>query len=137
MTRIGFIVVYSSGHRADATNIGASELRHSHRAKGWRDIGFHYVIKRDGSVEKGRPDVQPGAHEPRINSHSLAICLVGGASGDTYAPAQLAALAALAARLHAEHPNAIVLGHRDVPGVRSDVPGFDVPAWWADQKETP
>src|SRR3546814_2590860 len=59
-------------------NIGASDIRQWHRAKGWRDIGYHYVIKRDGTVEKGRPDDQPGAHEPRLNARSIAVCLVGG-----------------------------------------------------------
>src|SRR3546814_4556433 len=106
-------------------NIGASDIRQWHRAKGWRDIGYHYVIKRDGTVEKGRPDDQPGAHEPRINARSIAVCLVGGSppigsaeykkglGENNYTPAQWASLKTLVTSLHVKHPKAEVLGHRD------------------------
>lgn len=143
MLRIGFIVIHCSATPATAVNVDAAEIRRWHRQKGWRDIGYHYVIKRDGTVEKGRPDDQPGAHEPRINSHSIAICLVGGSppngskeakaglGENNYTPAQWASLAKLVISLHAKHPTAVVLGHRDVPGVRKACPSFDAKAWWA------
>src|SRR3546814_10318875 len=72
MTRIEFIAIDCSATPAGGKhdNIGASDIRQWHRAKGWRGIGYHYVIKRDGSVEKGRADDQPGAHDPRINARS-------------------------------------------------------------------
>ena len=131
MTRIGFIAVYHWPLPADAAeSFGAAEIRHRHRSQGWRDIGFHYVIRRDGTTDKGRPDVQPGAHDPRINSHSIAICLTGT---DPFDPSQLAELRQLVTRLTAEHPAAAVIGRRDIPGVRTDEPGFDVAAWWASQ----
>src|SRR3546814_15181327 len=97
-------------------NIGASDIRLWHRAKGWRDIWYHYVIKRDGTVEKGRPDDQPGAHEPRINARSIAVCLVGGSppigsaeykkglGENNYTPAQWASLKTLDPRIHVKHP---------------------------------
>jgi N-acetylmuramoyl-L-alanine amidase len=141
MTRIGFIAIHCSATPA-TMNWGASEIRQLHRSKGWRDIGYHYVIKRDGTIEKGRPDDQPGAHEPKINAQSIAICLVGGspptntpeykrgAGENNYTPAQWASLKQLVTRLHAKHPAAVVLGHRDVPGVRKACPSFDAQAWW-------
>lgn len=142
MTRIGFIAIHCSA-TPSTMNIGATEIRQWHRAKGWRDIGYHYVIKRDGTVEKGRADNIPGAHEPRINSQSIAICLVGGSppngspearkglGENNYTDAQWAALETLVKALHAKHPNAVVLGHRDVEGVRKACPSFDVKPWWA------
>lgn len=143
MTRVGFIAVHCSATPATATTVDAAEIRRWHRAKGWRDIGYHYVIKRDGTVEKGRADNVPGAHEPRINSHSIAICLIGGSppagsaeakkglGENNYTPDQWASLLTLVGTLHAKHPSAVVLGHRDVPGVRKACPSFDVKAWWA------
>lgn len=143
MTRIGFIAVHCSATPATAVNVDAAEIRRWHRQKGWRDIGYHYVIKRDGTIEKGRADDIPGAHEPKINSHSLAICLVGGSppigspearkglGENNFTDPQWASLAKLVKQLHAKHPSAVVLGHRDVPGVRKACPSFDVKAWWA------
>nr|WP_294850074.1 N-acetylmuramoyl-L-alanine amidase [uncultured Sphingomonas sp.] len=143
MTRIGFIAIHCSATPATSVNVDAAEIRRWHRAKGWRDIGYHYVIKWDGTVEKGRADTIPGAHEPKINSNSLAICLVGGSppigskehkaglGEDNYTDAQWASLKTLVNDLHAKHPAAVVLGHRDVPGVRKACPSFDVKVWWA------
>lgn len=142
MTRIGFIAIHCSATPSSAVNIDAAEIRRWHRQKGWRDIGYHYVVKRDGAVEKGRPDDMPGAHEPRINSHSIAICLVGGSpptgsreakkglGENNYTPAQWASLETLVRRLHALHPKAEVIGHRDVPGVAKACPSFEVSSWW-------
>lgn len=148
MTRIDFLAVHCSATPAGGKHekIGAADIRHWHRAQGWRDIGYHYVIKRDGTVEKGRPDDMPGAHEPRINNRSIAICLVGGAppagseahrkglGENNFTPAQFAALQRLLRDLHEKHPTAEVLGHRDVPGVRKACPSFDVRGWWATNK---
>lgn len=145
LTRVDFLAVHCSATPADAKheNIDAAEIRRWHRAKGWRDIGYHFVIKRNGAVEPGRPVDQPGAHEPRINNRSLAVCLVGGApplgsaaskaglGENNYTPAQFASLVTLLRELKAKHPAAEVLGHRDVPGVRKACPSFDVRPWWA------
>lgn len=112
-----------------------------HRKKGWLDIGYHYVIKRDGTVEKGRPDTQVGAHEPKINRISLGICLIGGSpplnspafkrgeGENNFTPAQFKALAGLLRKLKGAHPNAEIIGHRDVPGVAKACPSFSVKDW--------
>jgi len=144
LTRVNFIAIHCSATPNDAShqNIDAATIRRWHLAKGWADIGYHYVIKRDGTVEKGRADNVPGAHEPRINACSLAICLVGGSpplgskeekaglGENNYTDAQWASLTKLVTELHAKHPAAVVLGHRDVPGVRKACPAFDAKPWW-------
>lgn len=146
MTRIDYLAVHCSATPADR-DIDVNDIRRWHRERGWRDIGYHYVITRDGEVQKGRPDDMVGAHEPKINRSSIAVCLVGGsppigsaeyrrgAGEDNFTPAQRAALADLLERLHTAHPNATVLGHRDVPGVRKACPSFDVKQWWAGVKQ--
>jgi len=145
LTRIDFIAIHCSATPA-TSDIGAADIRRWHRAQGWRDIGYHYVIRRDGTIEKGRPDDMPGAHEPKINSRSLSVCLVGGSppvgspahkkglGEDNFTDAQWASLKKLVTELHRKHPKAEVLGHRDVPGVRKACPSFDARAWWAANK---
>ncbi len=145
MTRIDFIAIHCSATPATA-DIDAAEIRRWHRGQGWRDIGYHYVIKRDGTIEKGRDPKTPGAHEPKINARSLAICMVGGSpkvdspehkkglGEDNYTDAQWASLKKLVTELHLKHPAAEVLGHRDVPGVRKACPSFDTRKWWAANK---
>lgn len=142
MTNIDFLAVHCAATPATA-DVGAAEIRRWHRQRGFRDIGYHYVIRRDGTVEKGRSDTTPGAHERKINRCSLAVCLVGGSppvgspehrkglGENNFTDAQFKALAELLHKLKAKHPDAEVLGHRDVPGVAKACPSFDVRSWWA------
>lgn len=59
--------------------IGAAEIRRWHvDGNGWSDIGYHYVIKRDGTIEPGRPLDIPGAHVKGHNATTIGICYVGG-----------------------------------------------------------
>lgn len=146
MNRIDFIAVHCSATPATADKVDVNTIRRWHREQGWRDIGYHYVITRTGEIQKGRPENQPGAHEKRINRCSIAICLVGGSppigspehrkglGENNFTPAQMASLETLVKQLHAKHPKAEVLGHRDVPGVRKACPSFDVKPWWESVK---
>lgn len=115
-------------------DIGVEKIREWHTAKGWSDVGYHYVIKRDGTVEKGRADNMPGAHVEGYNSVSLGICLVGGVNTklqpeDNFTPAQWASLTNLVRTLHTTYPTAKIQGHRDFPGVSKACPSFDVAKW--------
>lgn len=116
-------------------DIGVEEIRRWHMQKGWSDVGYHYVIRRDGTVEKGRPDHIPGAHARGYNRYSLGICLVGGVKKGTtkaeanFTPAQYLSLQTLLEELSTEYPDAEILGHRDLPGVNKACPSFDVREW--------
>lgn len=143
MARIDTLCVHCSATPAGGKheNINAADIRSWHRGRGWRDIGYHYVITRDGTLEKGRPDDMPGAHEPKINRSSISVCLVGGApplgsrahkrglGENNFTPAQFETLRELLEELHEAHPDAKIIGHRDVPGVRKACPSFDVGEW--------
>ena len=60
-----------------------TEIRKWHvEDNGWDDVGYHYIIKRDGTVEVARAEAFQGAHAPAVNSKSIAICLVGGMAED-------------------------------------------------------
>jgi N-acetyl-anhydromuramyl-L-alanine amidase AmpD len=121
-------------------DIGAKEIDRMHRQKGWRRIGYHYVIRRDGKIEPGRPQAEIGAHVEGHNENSLGICLVGGVtrlgkSEDNFTEDQLHSLAVLLQGLKHTFPQAEILGHRDFPKVAKDCPCFDVRDWWKETVE--
>lgn len=136
---VDYLVVHCAATKS-TMDIGATEIRRWHKERGWFDIGYHYVIRRDGDVEKGRPDDQPGAHARGFNHNSLGICLVGGVGKDgktaenNFTPEQFAALAVLLNQLLGFHPHALILGHRDLPNVAKACPSFDVREWWTEQE---
>lgn len=136
---IRHIVVHCS-YTPPSRDVGAVEIRRWHvDERGWQDIGYHYVIRRDGTVEPGRPVEQPGAHARGYNGFSIGICLAGGMAEDDRRPdcnftrPQWAALQALVGRLAAAHPDAAVVGHRDLDPKKA-CPTFDVGAWWGPDK---
>jgi N-acetyl-anhydromuramyl-L-alanine amidase AmpD len=125
--------IHCSATQAKA-DIGVTEITRMHRERGFLTVGYHYVIRRNGKVEKGRPDTAIGAHVQGWNDKSLGICLVGGITKDgkaedNFTLEQYAALAQLLINLRKKFPKATPRGHRDFPNVRKDCPCFDVTAW--------
>lgn len=145
--KVKYLVVHCSATPPNQ-NIGAAEIDRMHRQRGFFKIGYHFVIRRDGTVETGRRLDEIGAHVEGKNSESIGICLVGGvekkghavraANGDlvslvakdNFTLDQKHALAMQLTGLLHQFPNAEVLGHRDFPGVKKDCPCFDVREWW-------
>ncbi|MGO8534157.1 N-acetylmuramoyl-L-alanine amidase [Rhizobium ruizarguesonis] len=100
-------------------DIGAAEIDAMHRQRGFSSIGYHYVIRRDGTVESGRPETEVGAHVAGYNSVSLGVSMIGGVDSqgraqDNATPSQYAALQALLGALAAKHKSAVICGHRDL-----------------------
>lgn len=136
--QVQFLVVHCSATPANR-DIGVAEVRAMHKKQGWRDVGYHYVIRRDGRVEKGRPDSEPGAHVQGYNSKSLGVCLVGGVKPDmsaecNFTAEQFRALRTLLNNLKVTHPHAQVCGHRDLSPDRNH-DGRITPTEW--MKECP
>lgn len=106
----------------------SEEIRRWHvDGNGWRDIGYHYVIRLDGTLEKGRKDNEQGAHARGHNHNSLGICMVGGTNGATFTAAQWRTLEGLVRTLLCQHSGARVIGHNQVS--EKQCPSFDVSAW--------
>lgn len=91
-----------------------------HRARGFRKIGYHYVVYRDGSVHAGRAESETGAHAKGHNTRSIGVCYVGGLTADgtrcvdTRTDAQKAAMVRLIKDLLARHKGVKrIMGHRD------------------------
>lgn len=133
---VQFITLHCSATRP--TQIaGVKEIRQWHRKKGWADIGYHFVVRRDGRVEKGRPITETGAHVQGWNKNNVGICLEGGIN-DKFQPEnnftreQWRALKPLVASLRVKAPKAKIVGHRDFPKVDKACPCFDAKTWAKD-----
>ena len=129
------ITVHCSAVRPDQTSSAAQidewhKQRKDENGRPWKGIGYHKVIRRDGTVEDGRSYEEAGAHCKGHNRHSIGICYEGGLDGkglasDTRTPQQKAALRKLLEDLHRLFPKAVIVGHRDLTHDR-DCPCYDV-----------
>lgn len=121
---IDSIVIHCSATR-EGQDVKAADIDKQHKERGFKMIGYNYVIDLDGTVEVGRPLTMNGAHcntsglsgKP-YNSHSIGICYIGGLDKngkpkDTRTPAQKTAMHALVNNLLMTYPIKEVIGHRD------------------------
>jgi N-acetylmuramoyl-L-alanine amidase len=76
MREINKIVVHCTDSD-DSLDIGVKEIRRWHQQRGWSDVGYHYIIRRDGRLERGRHDEIMGAHVKGHNSDSIGIVWAG------------------------------------------------------------
>lgn len=135
MRKIDSIVIHCAA-TPEGKHFTVDDIRRWHHARGWADVGYHYVITLDGEIQPGRPVGQTGAHctQQRMNHVSIGICYIGGCSKDgktpkdTRTPAQKVALKSLVKRLRAQYqiPVSRVFGHRDF--APKACPSFDVHA---------
>ena len=118
MRNIDKIIVHCSAS-PEGKSFSVADIRRWHKQRGFFDIGYHYVIYLDGSVNVGRPLAKAGAHCKGQNVHSIGVCYIGGlaANGktpkDTRTPEQKASLVKLITELQQQFPNTSVHGHRE------------------------
>jgi len=132
MRKISLIIIHCSAVGPNQTS-SAKEIDRWHKAQGWSGIGYHYVIRRNGQIEWGRPEEQVGAHCKNHNKHSIGICYEGGLApqppssrsaferssrkngelgpADTRTEAQKQSLLHLLRVLKTKYPNALIVGH--------------------------
>lgn len=135
LEEVRYIVIHAADTPA-SMDIGVEEIRKWHLQRGFTDIGYHWVVRRDGTIETGRPFDVWGAHARGFNHISLGICLVGGKDGENnFTDDQWDALAGLVKGLRVAHPRSKILGHRDLPNVNKQCPCFDAQAWFASIEE--
>lgn len=113
-------------------DIGASDIKKWHLDRGWKDIGYHYVIRRNGDIENGIAVALAGSHTKGHNANSIGICLVGGINDkgepeSNFTKAQWATLERLVRVLKIDFPHATVHGHREFAA--KACPSFDVQEW--------
>ena len=122
------IIVHCTATRA-GVNCTVEDIRRWHKQQGWSDIGYHYVVYRDGSVHEGRDVNIAGAHCLGHNTYSIGVAYVGGVARDGKTPAdtrtvaQADGLEKLMVELRRMYPQAQIFGHRDF--ARKACPCFD------------
>lgn len=118
MRRITEIIIHCSA-TPEGKDFTVEDIRRWHLARKFADIGYHYVIYRDGSVHKGRDENIAGAHCLGHNANSIGICYIGGVAKDgktpkdTRTPQQKTALRQLVNQLKFYYPHATVHGHNE------------------------
>lgn len=140
MRKITEIILHCSATRPNwmhdaGTAAKVAEIRRWHmQDRGWRDIGYHFIVDRDGSVALGRPIEQTGSHVKGRNAGTIGVCLIGGHGSSAYddfsenfTQAQDKAARGLIADLRERFGNVPVSGHNDYAA--KACPGFKADKW--------
>lgn len=128
MRQITEIIVHCAD-TPEGRDVRAADIRRWHMTEhGWADIGYHFVVDLDGTIEDGRPIEKIGTHCSGHNANSIGICYIGGASRDmkpkdTRTQAQKDALVQLLKDLRKKYPLAKIYGHCDF--ANKACPSFD------------
>lgn len=132
---INEVIVHCSATPPDM-DVDAATIRRWHVEENhWSDIGYHFVILRDGTSQAGRPVHVPGAHCRGHNAHSIGICLIGGVDRENkpefnFTAAQARTLRALIQGIQSGLPHDLkISGHRDHDKHKA-CPCFDANQWW-------
>lgn len=117
MRKIDYLVVHCSATR-ERQKVTVKDITAWHKQRGFRTIGYHYVIYADGTIAEGRPVEESGAHVVGYNKNSIGICYIGGLdvlgkAKDTRTVEQKKAIVKLLKELRVRFPDAAICGHRD------------------------
>ncbi len=131
MRHITKVIIHCAATKP-SMDIGASDIKKWHLDRGWKDIGYHYVIRRNGDIENGIGVALAGSHTKGHNASSIGICLVGGINNkgepeNNFTKPQWATLERLVRILKVDFPHATVHGHREFAA--KACPSFDVQEW--------
>lgn len=123
-----FVVLHHSVSPEDTT---VEEIRRWHVARGFRDIGYHYVVRRSADgwrVEPGRPEDDVGAHCKGWNESTIGVCVCGDYTRGPLSDGAMVALVGLLRPLLHRYgmTERQVMGHRHMLGQATLCPGFDV-----------
>ena len=118
MRAIHKIIIHCTATR-EGDDISVDTIRKWHLARGWSDIGYHYVIDLKGNINAGRPIELMGSHTRGENKYSIGIAYVGGVEADGKTPkdtrtkAQKDAIIRLVKKLKGCYPDVTIHGHND------------------------
>ena len=124
MRTITLLIVHCSA-TPQGVALGFEDCRRDHiHHRGFRDIGYHFYLTRNGEIHRGRPLEKIGAHSLNHNRHSIGICYEGGLDAasfpaDTRTLEQKASLLALLRELKRIFPRALIVGHHDLNPTKS------------------
>lgn len=114
-------------HHAEWSNCSVEDIHRCHIVdKGWSGIGYHYFIRKDGTIYKGRPDNAIGSHCKGHNTNTIGICAEGNYMKESMPEAQKQAIISLCIYLKNKYPGIIFKGHKEAP-YATDCPGVNYP----------
>jgi N-acetylmuramoyl-L-alanine amidase len=131
MRNINKIIVHCTA-TPEGRDVTVDEIRRWHvEERNWSDIGYHWIVTLNGTLEKGRPEHIQGAHAKGFNKNSIGLCYVGGVDEDmkpkdTRTEGQKETIKCILEDLKDRYPNAEIIGHRDVSS--KACPSFDAKA---------
>lgn len=123
--KIKLLVVHCS-NTPDEKDIGASDIHKMHLDFGWDGIGYHKIIRKDGSIENGRPEFWVGAHVYGKNDISLGVCLIGTKK---FNKKQFLSLTKVLSDWKLKYPQADIRGHYEAIETKKTCPNFNVSEW--------
>ena len=112
-------------HHAEASQCTAEDIHRWHLNNGWAGAGYHFLVRKDGSIYRLRPENKVGAHAQGANSNSIGICFEGAYMTETMPQAQIDAGKELVAYLKEKYDISKVQAHRDV--CSTSCPGKNFP----------
>lgn len=128
------MIIWHCTATPEGKDFTVDDIRRWHvQGNGWQDIGYHFVVYRDGTVHLGRPIEKAGAHTSGKNANSIGCVYVGGCDEtgkkpkDTRTPEQKKAMLELTKELLHQYPNCTIHGHREF--ANKACPSFDVQEW--------
>lgn len=131
---VRFLVLHCSATRRNQ-DYSVEQLRRDHKARGFYDIGYHFYIRKDGTMTQHRKLLEVGAHARPYNRCSIDICYEGGLDEqgkpcNTMTAEQETRLVDLFKNLKTLFPKAKIVGHRDLPGTTpKECPCLDAGSW--------
>ena len=126
---VSYIIIHCTATR-ETQDYTPEQLKHDHLARGFIDVGYHFYIRKDGTVTQHRRLNEVGAHCRPFNRCSIGVCYEGGldANGkpkDTRTIAQRGSLVKLLIELKQKFPQAAIRGHNEMPGATNkECPSF-------------
>ena len=112
-------------HHAEASHCTAQDIHQWHLNNGWSGAGYHFLVRKDGTVYRLRPENKIGAHASGSNSDSIGICFEGSYMTETMPQAQINAGKELVAYLKQKYGISKVQAHREV--CSTNCPGKNFP----------
>lgn len=114
-------------HHAEAKNCSIYDIHQWHKENGWAGCGYHFFVRKDGSIYRGRPEGAIGSHCKGKNSVSIGICAEGDYMTETMTLAQKQAIIELIAYLRSQYGNLPICGHKEAMNYETSCPGDNYP----------
>ena len=114
-------------------DVDVEKVTQWHKERGFDTIGYHYLIKRDGTLQVGRDEDVVGAHAVAVNGTSIGVALAGGGTPsmrweNNFAPVHFQTLKSILMKLKDKYDIQKIVGHYQVDDGK-ECPSFDVPGW--------